>query len=78
MRTRFTDLRYGVIGVAKRIRRQWMMRYSRVLTGFPSTCHRFFYRIASRGITLESHQDPEAAFGQAISPCCQEVDGVWD
>ena len=76
MRTRFTDLRYGVIGVAKKIRRQWTKPYSRVLSGSPSTCHKFSYPIASRGITLESHQDPEAAFGQAISQCYQEVDGV--
>ena len=43
MRTRFTDLRYGVIGVAKKIRRQWTRRHSRVSSGSPSTCHRFFY-----------------------------------
>ena len=39
MRTRFTDLRYGVIGVAIRIRRLWMRRHSRALSGSRSTCH---------------------------------------
>ena len=39
MRTRFTDLRYGVIGVVVRIRRLWTRRRSRALSGSRSTSH---------------------------------------
>ena len=52
MKTRFTDLRYGVTGVTKRIRRLWTMLHSRALSGSPSTCLRFHHSSRRTGASL--------------------------